>query len=597
MTRPQTFENAGARRAVAWLWAAVVACAAACGGGASEGAEADPASEVELGPEVADDGLDAAPSPDEAPIVFAVRRVPTSLDPLDDLDPWATRIAHDAVFEGLTRRSNEGAPWATLGLADSCVLTPADAPREAYCHIAVGRTFHDGSKVTVEDVEYSLRYWLDPRRGLLRLRHGLEELSRIELVDGPPSDATPTLGTFVDRDPGRWVRVAVERADPLLLERLASMFVVPRKAHRGSTKEFSTAPIGTGPRKVVAMEADRVVLAPVDGRGPSLVLREITDGAEAVSELRRGNVHLVAEMAAGHVPDELAKPAMAPRFEAWLLTPPRYDVIVYNVRTGPPSGPVVRGALDVSLPRAEIAELAGGTPPLPLAAPVDLTPPTPIDMAMLVRAASGPALGMAGLPEALDPAEDARGREAAAGVLDQVGWTLDRGWRRRGTTGLRLALMFNDEGGLGKQLAVAVRSAWQEIGIRVPFATASWAYLMGPLRRGDFEVALGRLAERSDADLLPYFHRDGALNVSGVADEELDAALLAFREATTPQARAEAKTRVATRLSELRPVSVLRAPTEVLVVSRRLEGLRFEDDLPVLSGLSLAPPRDWELVR
>ncbi|MCA9711191.1 MAG: hypothetical protein KDK70_35455, partial [Myxococcales bacterium] len=40
----------------------------------------------------------------DARLVIAVRRVPDSLDPLDDLDPWGARVAEDLVFQGLTRR-------------------------------------------------------------------------------------------------------------------------------------------------------------------------------------------------------------------------------------------------------------------------------------------------------------------------------------------------------------------------------------------------------------------------------------------------------------------------------------------------------------
>jgi ABC-type transport system substrate-binding protein len=204
---------------------------------------------------------------------------------------------------------------------------------------------------------------------------------------------------------------------------------------------------------------------------------------------------------------------------------------------------------------------------------------------------------MAGLPPALDPAADVQGQAEAAAILDELDWTMQRGQRRRGSTGLRLALMWNEASPQARGVARAVRDAWGELGVRVPSASASWSYLMGPLRRGEFEVGLGRLAERSDADLYEYFHSRGELNVPGVADADLDAALEAYRAASTPQQRVEAKTAIATRLAELQPVSVLHAPTAVLVASRRLLGLTFEDDLPRLTGLDLAPPREWELVR
>jgi hypothetical protein len=202
---------------------------------------------------------------------------------------------------------------------------------------------------------------------------------------------------------------------------------------------------------------------------------------------------------------------------------------------------------------------------------------------------------MAGLPAPLPPGADEAGRGEAEGMLTELGWVMDRGLRRRGTTTLRLVLMWNGDPGIGRTVATAVREAWRAVGVHVPYATASWSYLMGPLRRGDFDLALGRLAESSDADLYPYFHSKGDLNVPGVADTELDAALESYRSARTPEERSSAKEAIAARLSALRVVSVLRAPTEVLVASRRVAGLQFVDDLPVLRGLELLPPQEWEL--
>ncbi len=537
-------------------------------------------------------------------LVIGVRRVPDTLDPLGDLDPWGARVAADLVFQGLTRRSGDGAPWAEPALADVCVPRPLDEPRDVYCHLRDDAVFHDGKPVTPADVLYSLDWWLDPRRGAMRLRLGLGGLKKVEMVDGPPG--TPPPGTA--RDPGRWAHVSFNRPEPLALAMLADLAVVPREAHRGKARAFGLAPIGTGPMKVSALEPDLLVLdlwpspeslPPQDelaGDAPSrIVLREIADGAALLTAMRRGDVHIGAELAPSHVPDELAKPGMAPRFRAFVLSPPRFDVLLYNLRSGTQAGPRMRGMLDDALPRAALADALGDLPAVDATAPVDLVDPVEIDLAALYEAGVSARFGMAGLPAARDVTLDDAGKARALATLDELGWVLERGVRRRVTGTLRVVLMWNGAGGEGQILAQGIRDAWRDLGIVVPYATASWSYLFGLMRKGEFDVALVRLAERTDADLYPYFHSRGDLNLTGVTDVALDGALEAFRAASTREQRDAARRAVAERLTALRVISVVRAPTQVMLVSQRVVGLEFLDDQPRLDRLRLRPLETWIL--
>jgi hypothetical protein len=269
-------------------------------------------------------------------------------------------------------------------------------------------------------------------------------------------------------------------------------------------------------------------------------------------------VHIVAEVSPAHIPGELAKPGMAPRFQAWTLTPPYWDLLVYNLRAGAQAGPRMRTALDRSIPRAALMDLyrapSGASP-----GPIDVIDPQPIDLEALGREALSATWGMAGLPDrpALD---DAAARAEAAVVLDELGWTMQRGLRQRETGSLRLSLMFNAGGGRPKEIASVLKNAWRELGIVVPYATASWSYVFGLMQRGEFDIALLRLSTSSDADLYDLFHSRGEENISGVTDGALDEALEAYRAATdregrdrrhlpaqTPAARSAGSTRSARR--------------------------------------------------
>lgn len=587
----------------------------ACGGGSPGGREsagaADPeavsADAGELTPAADLLGRPVAGDEKASTLVIAAPRIPKALDPLDGLEPLAARIVDDAVFEGLVRRSATGAPWAVPALADSCVTVPAAAPRDVYCHLAAGRTFHDDTEVTAEDVEYSLSYWMDPRRAWLRDRHGLSRLKKIERVDGPPQRAEAVIPegfAAAQRDAGQWFRVAFSEPEPLALERVARMKVVPRSAHRGRRRAFASKPVGTGPLRVAVLESDRVVLEVVDeadavrepGQVTRIVLRELNDGAEVLTLMRRGDVHVATQLSAAHVPEELSEAGMSARFNAWLVSPSRYDLLMYNLRAGPQSGPRLRAALDAGLPRAGIAAVIGGAPPMVVDAPVDLHDPSPIDLDAIATAGRSARWGTAGLVEQTDLRLDAEGAAHLAAELDALGWDLERGVRRRETGSLRLVLMWNGAAGRGRQVASAIKNAWRELGVVVPYATASWSYLRGPLRRGEFDLALARLSEASDADLYPYFHSRGAQNITGVVDAQLDAALEDYRAASTPALRRAAEQAVADRLAALRPVSVVHAPTAITLVSRRVEGFRFIDDLPALtSTMRLHPHERWTL--
>src|SRR5690606_35165154 len=157
----------------------------------------------------------------------------------------------------------------------------------------------------------------------------------------------------------------------------------------------------------------------------------------------------------------------------------------------------------------------GDLPSQDVSAPVDLVDPIEIDLAALHEAGVSARLGMAGLPAARNAALDDAGKARAQATLDELEWVLERGVRRRATGPLRVVLMWTGDDGDGRVLAHGIRDAWKEIGIITPFATASGAYLFGLMRKGEFDAALVRLAERSDGDLHPYFHSRGDLNLSG----------------------------------------------------------------------------------
>jgi ABC-type transport system substrate-binding protein len=526
--------------------------------------------------------------PPDRSLAIGLRRLPVGLDPLGDLDAWGLRIVEDLLFSGLVRRIGTGAPWVEYDLADRCERDSETATRRITCHIPRGRSFHDGTELEMEDVLYSLRFWLDPRRTALRAHHGLDALRSVEIVDGP-------VAVTGAKDPGRWIRLEFDRRDPLAMEKLAEIKVVPRKLHRGRDDRFAREPVGSGEWRFVSWGDDRLVVERVnqseqDGEGVlhRLVFREFADGAQALTALRRGDLQILGELAPSYLPEELGKPGMAARFQGWMTTPPSYDLLLFNARGERGVAGNVRRALRAGVPRAAIARAHYGSPGWSTEAPVDRWAPVELDMDRLVDVGSEP-LAEAGLVPWRDFAEDAEGAVDAAELFERLGWRMERGLRRRGDFSLRITLTWDGERGLATDLAQSVQAGWKQLGVSTPQAVASWGYLSGLMRKGEFEVALTHLSTHSQADLYPYFHSRGSQNLGGISDAALDEALVAFRNATTPQQRLEAQEQVAARLESLAALSVLRAPARVMLASRRVRGLVWTDDLPRLDELQLAP--------
>lgn len=588
-----------ATRRHAPLAAALLLVSLSAFGCGSNGEAADEDGETAVGalgvglgdPEAADA---ADPALNEA-IAIALPQLPRKFDPLDDLEPWAARVADDLVFEGLVRRAGDRYPWVEPAIADRCEVDREYAVASVVCHIPTGIRFHDGTELDLDDVIYSLEYWLDPRRVWEKQRRGLANLERIEIVDGP------TGASSADRDPGRWVRIGFDKREPLALEALAAVKIVPRDAHRGKETRFSQQPIGTGPMAITSVGEDRIVLERfTDFHDPErrtasgkIVLRAINDGAEALTALRRGDVHLLPELAPVHLPVELGKPGMSGRFVAWVVSPPHYDLLLWNLRSGVQAGPALRVALHDALPLSAIARQVYGAPGLPVAAPIDMHTPTPIDLAALEDIKLGEPMrgGLLSLPS-LD--DDTQALIGASAALDALEWPLDRGLRQRAGGPLRISLTWDGQSGRPAELVGLIRAAWEAIGVSVPEATASWSYLLTLMRKGEFKAALVDLGGHSDEDLYHLFHSRGAINFMGVADEQLDRALEDYRGAPDRAARDAAKQRIGERLAQLRAVSVLYAPTHVMLTSRRLTGVEFVDDIPRLDRLSLIPGAiDW----
>lgn len=507
-----------------------------------------------------------AQTSDLFPIVIAVRSLPKALQPMVDLDPWGQRIVDDLLFRGLVSPQKTGAPWFAPDLADHCQQQSAAKSTVILCHLARGHQFHDGQPITPQDVVYSVELWLEPRHERLRQHYGLTDLQSIRRVDGPASNP----------DPKQWLEIRFQGTNPLYGERLAAIKIVPLPSQR--KLEFPQAVIGSGPMKIAAQTSQQLVFEAASPREkrPKIVFQVISDGAQALTLLKRGEVHIIDSMVPSHFPAELLKPGVADRMQAFVRTPPSYDLLLFNTRQSTLKEPLMRRFLSSLLATPAATKTS--------TVPVDLYEPMQLDLQAL-QAAESPQEYLKTLPFWQ---QQNLSLEQGIHVLPQLGWQKKHGVWRRGEQALRLVLLWDGSSGKGQEFASRIRQAWQAIGAQVPSVTASWAYLrVHSLVKREFDVALVRLLLTQDEDLYPWFHSQGVVNLAGISDPTLDRFLEEYRQATTRSQRDALKQAIAVQLATLCPIYVLDAPFSVALISKQIRGLEFVDDLPRLDKLRL----------
>jgi peptide/nickel transport system substrate-binding protein len=188
-----------------------------------------------------------------------------------------------------------------------------------------------------------------------------------------------------------------------------------------------------------------------------------------------------------------------------------------------------------------------------------------------------------GLP-AFDP-------QAAADLLEQAGWHVERGRRTKAGADLGLRIVVPDWGS-HPEVAQLLALAWEELGVTVEVTVAAG---FGPLQEaaaaGEYDlIAFNSFG--SDPDVLTSFYISaGLFNWSGVEDEALDRLLERGRTSLDDQTRQQVYLEFARRINESALVLPIRDYVSLVVSDRRVRGLHFSPQgwFPYLIDLSLAP--------
>jgi peptide/nickel transport system substrate-binding protein len=368
--------------------------------------------------------------------------------------------------------------WAPDGLALTLTLR-SDA------------RFHDGTVLDAEAVRVNLERYRSARESRRRT-----ELRPVNAIEAP--------------DPATVVIRLSEPFAPLLsvLSDRAGMIMSPTALARLGER-IRDEPVCSGPFRLTRrIPQDRIEMERFPGHwnaaaihAERLVFQAIPDGTVRLLNLRAGQLDIIERLS----PSDVAEARRDRRLQVVDATAIAYQTLAINTATGALRDARVREALERSIDRAVINQVA--LEGLFVASNQPEAPGTPFHFADLP-------------PPPRDPAR-ARALLRAAGH-DRFAFTLK---------------VANSP--VEAQVAQIIQAMAAEGGFDIRIETLEASTMVAATQRGDYDAAIVIWSGRPDPDgnIAIWLASDGFLNWGRYASPEVDAALAAARRSTDPAAR------------------------------------------------------------
>lgn len=202
-------------------------------------------------------------------------------------------------------------------------------------------TFHDGSKLTAEDVAYSINRIIDPALKSPQL----SQFDQIEKAEA----TSPTV-----------VKMTTKSPYPALLAQLVKLSIVPKAyVEKVGNQEFNLNPIGSGPYKLEkwqkGIETDLVANESY-WRGkppfPKVVFRAVADVATRVADLKTGKADLIQNLSA----DQAVALKNESGIDVLSVATERVGYIYINAEAGPTKDVRVRQAMAYAIDRQALID-------------------------------------------------------------------------------------------------------------------------------------------------------------------------------------------------------------------------------------------------
>ena len=271
---------------------------------------------------------------DQANFIVDLPSDPASLDPHLQWDQ-DSYTAYRNIFDNLLTRGKDGA------------IIPQVAASWRYqddTHVVFtirdGISFQDGTKLTADDVAFSIKRITDRAFKSPQLSQ-FDQIAGVE-VTGPLE-----------------VRVTTRSTYPVLLAQLTKLSIVPRAVVERLGDGFSQAPVGSGPYKLVRrIQGVSVALAANEGywRGkppfPHVELRPVPDESTRIADVRTGRADIARILSTDNA-DQLRNDAMLKVL--WTPTE-RVTMVMLNTLDGATRDRRVREAVAHAIDRDTIVE-------------------------------------------------------------------------------------------------------------------------------------------------------------------------------------------------------------------------------------------------
>uniref|UniRef100_A0A9E7ZJ03 ABC transporter substrate-binding protein n=1 Tax=Bosea sp. NBC_00436 TaxID=2969620 RepID=A0A9E7ZJ03_9HYPH len=265
---------------------------------------------------------------------------PSSLDPQVQWNPDSYYVYRN-IFDNLVTRDDKGAIIPQVATAWKQV-----SDTEIEFDLRSDIAFHDGSKLTADDIVYSVKRITDPK-------FASPQLGQFDKI----TDATALSPTKV--------KLVTAGPYPALLAQLVKLSIVPKAVVEAVGKDaFNLKPVGSGPYKFESWQRGvNVQLTRNDAYWgtkapfPTVVFRAVPDAATRLANLQAGASDLVVTLDA----DQAGQLKSAPKAQALIGLTERVAYVRLNTTKPPFDNPKLRLAAAYAIDKqAMIDGLLGG---------------------------------------------------------------------------------------------------------------------------------------------------------------------------------------------------------------------------------------------
>lgn len=476
------------------------------------------------------------------------------LHPMISPTLWGRRVTRGAVFETLLIETPDG---YRPGLAKRWTISPGG--REIRFEIQRGVTFHDGRKLSVVDVQFSIDSARSSRFDADHLRQSLSDVTAVELVSS------------------HVVRVRLARPNGYVLRALAEVPILSQPIYHDRLESTAGPAIGTGPYRVAESTPDRVRLERYEdywGAKPAIaniVYVYDSDAASALTAVKSGELDVLPQMSPIHHPEQAEAPGVAARLSPLRLRPPSMRFITLNATRPPFSDERMRRAVSLSIDRETLVDRIWDG--LAWSPPAFTWP-------------GGPVLAESSASPAHDPTR-------AAQLMDASGWRdVDGdGIRQRGSNRLMITVLATADDDPERDV---VLETLRKAGFVLDVRTGPSAVLANRLRDRKFDLAFVDWSGATDMDISDYIGTGGRGNWGGFSDPAIDALLGELRRAVDAKSRRAVGPELAAALAEHMPIVPLTAPDPYGLVHKRVGGVEVFDGWFAVDRLQLLPDANAE---